>query len=1342
MRQPPGRRLAVALCLTLPAILLPALPAQAAPTYVGLLAGPSVAATYPSGVEYDDVNGRLVVADTGLDRIEFYSYEFDGTPSWTKLPGQFGSHGTGNGQFDTPRDIAIDETGAIYVADAGNNRVQKFSSTGVFQWTTPPGFSDPRSLNTPIGLTWDAVNDVVLVASTGQDSIKAFNANGSLAWQSPPGIRTNGLQAGEIDIDAPRDVTRGPDGRLWIADYHHHRVAIYDVTPPATAGGTATFTDGNAGAVGIQPGQTLGSNGSGVGNLNFPYNVDFSPDGSIAYVSDTGNNRVARWDISGASPQWLTPLGGNCPESPEPCLDPPADLGWIDTLRRVVIDPAGRPVTADFWGNGMQVWTSSTSVGNGNTDAMLLQIELQEAPAPGFAQAFGVATASDGKIYAVDRLNQRLEYFDANGAFVRAAGNRGTSQGRFSWPEAVAVDPSSGVVWAADTRGDRIQRWPATLSSRSTFSRGTTGSGVGQFNYPEDLDVAPDGVVFIADTRNDRIQMYDPAADPAPQTNTGSSGLSVFPAAPASGSLNDPQGVVATSTSVFVADTLNDRILKFSRANGSQQAVSNVGLSDPQGIGLASDGTLWVADTGNHRIVHLSANLENLNHTFGSRGTGGLQFEFPHTVAAHGTRLYVADTFNDRVQIVDVSSLGGGTTDTTPPPAPTITSPTAGQTFTSVPVTFSGSATDNVGVGKVEVAIRDRTQGLWLQADDTWASSYRKRLSTLGSPGAASTTWSYAWTPPASGSGAYSVQVVVTDTSNLVATTKPTRQFDVTTGGGGGSYAPDFRIVNPGGVAPLYPAGGTTAPSGVRYVADSGGSRIVQISPTGVQSVVSAGAPWNDPRDVDVDVSDPAVLWVANTSASQIVKLRTDGTVLATFNGGGLVNQPYGIAEDATGVYVANTYATNPGANAVLKLNKTTGAVIWARGTCGTSFLRPRDVAVGSNGQVFVADTDRNRIVRLNPTTGACAGSFGTTGSNPGQLRAPRALASDGAGGIWVAEGGNDRIQHFTNAGAYISGSALGGFGEGNGQFRSAHCVFMDGDLVAVCDTFNYRIQRFSVNASGVPSFLDVLGGTAPANGGFNGAFDVAYGPDGSMYVSDWFNHRIQKFDANGNHVVSWGGYGSPNGSFIFPRGIAVKADGTVVVTDSENNRIDLLSPTGSFLGSIRPSTTPNLLRPHQTAIGPDGTYWVADTGNNRVINLNASGSVLRTISGVSQPRGVAVDASGNVYVSTGSTVRKIAPNGTSTTLATTGGGNTQVRTPYGLRIVGSGASAQLLIADRGNDRVLVLTLSGQYVTQFGAAGSGDGPFTFPQGVDRHPTTGQIAVADFGNNRVSVWAPG
>ena len=82
---------------------------------------------YPSGVEYDAVNNRLVVADTGRDRILFYSL------TGTRLA-EFGSYGTGNGQFASPRDVAVDDAGNIYVADAENNRIQAFTATGTFRW--------------------------------------------------------------------------------------------------------------------------------------------------------------------------------------------------------------------------------------------------------------------------------------------------------------------------------------------------------------------------------------------------------------------------------------------------------------------------------------------------------------------------------------------------------------------------------------------------------------------------------------------------------------------------------------------------------------------------------------------------------------------------------------------------------------------------------------------------------------------------------------------------------------------------------------------------------------------------------------------------------------------------------------------------------------------------------------------------------------------------------------------------------------------------------------------------------------------------------------------------------
>src|SRR5262249_37024101 len=77
----------------------------------------------------------------------------------------------------------------------------------------------------------------------------------------------------------------------------------------------------------------------------------------------------------------------------------------------------------------------------------------------------------------------------------------------------------------------------------------------------------------------------------------------------------------------------------------------STGLSGPEGIDVAPDGTVWVADTQNSRLVHLSADLADLGDGFGSMGTSNTQFFNPHDLAFGNDKMYVADTYNNRVQV-------------------------------------------------------------------------------------------------------------------------------------------------------------------------------------------------------------------------------------------------------------------------------------------------------------------------------------------------------------------------------------------------------------------------------------------------------------------------------------------------------------------------------------------------------------------------------------------------------------------------------------------------------------------------------------------------------------------
>jgi tripartite motif-containing protein 71 len=587
-----------------------ATPATFLKTLAGAPANP--AAIYPSGLAFDAHDNRVVVADTGYDRIDIFST----TGSLIKT---FGSYGTANGQFNTPREVAVDGSSNIYVVDTANNRVQAFNSSGTFLWTAGAAGTCSSCLNTPIGINYDAVDKVLLVADTGHSLIKALSpTNGAWIWSSPRQI-----------LASPREATRGPDGRIWVADYHDQEVRAFNVTSIGTSAATWTTTP----AITLGDGKT---GGHALGELNFPYNVGFSPDGKTVYVADTGNERIARWNISVSPPAPLAPFGSRCPlpcKSAYPSVTPPLEF---QQLRRVTVDPSGNIWAADFWGSGIHEFTPTGTAG--------VEIDGYTSSVPGFEQAYGVAVAPNGTAYGVDRLDQRIEEFSATGAYLADTGQRGAAPGGESWPEDAAVSPVDSTVWMADTRNDRLEHYPANLSGTPSIVGGTKGSALGDFNYIEGVTVAATGVVYAADTDNNRIQSYNPTTKAFAAFGSAGSG---------NGQLNNPEAVAVSSTDMYIADTMNNRIEELT-LTGAYVAQFTTGLNQPQGIALAPDGTLWVADTMNNNIVHLSATLTDLGNTFGSLGSGNTQFYQPHSVAVYangGTPiLFVADTYNNRIQ--------------------------------------------------------------------------------------------------------------------------------------------------------------------------------------------------------------------------------------------------------------------------------------------------------------------------------------------------------------------------------------------------------------------------------------------------------------------------------------------------------------------------------------------------------------------------------------------------------------------------------------------------------------------------------------------------------------------
>src|SRR5438105_7168011 len=140
--------------------------------------------------------------------------------------------------------------------------------------------------------------------------------------------------------------------------------------------------------------------------------------------------------------------------------------------------------------------------------------------------------------------------------------------------------------------------------------------------------------------------------------------------------------------------------------------------------------------------------------------------------------------------------------------------------------------------------------------------------------------------------------------------------------------------------------------------------------------------------------------------------------------------------------------------------------------------------------------------------------------------------------------------------------------------------------MIAVSATYRHDVELFSIDGLGNPVYASrIAQGTPPADGGFNGAWSVAYDLNGNLYATDWFNHRVEKFDPNGGYLLQFGFYGSQASNLEFPRGVAVSADGSTVAVAQENNNIAFFDSSGAFKSAAWPAG--GLHRPRQVSFDP-----------------------------------------------------------------------------------------------------------------------------------------------------------
>jgi len=295
---------------------------------------------------------------------------------WTPPTHQltFGSWGGAEGRFNKPCGITVDRSGLVYVADAGNGRVQVFDPDGRYLRSFGRGeggwLKKAGKLTAPSGVAIDSagrcyVGDVKL-------GVLAYDAAGH--YLGPIASRGRG----EGQVDWPRGIHFTPQGNLWVVDSHNNRVQLLD------AQGRALLVFGSH-----------GHDPAGNGRFERPSDLAVDAAGCL-WVTDTLNNRIQKFDSGG---RFLAVLG-----------TAGSRLGEFRWPRAIAIDAGGRIHVVERMNHRVQVLSP-----RGEPLGAFGALGKEDGE---FNEPYGIAIHAGARLYVTDNVGSRVQRFAAEGSAI------------------------------------------------------------------------------------------------------------------------------------------------------------------------------------------------------------------------------------------------------------------------------------------------------------------------------------------------------------------------------------------------------------------------------------------------------------------------------------------------------------------------------------------------------------------------------------------------------------------------------------------------------------------------------------------------------------------------------------------------------------------------------------------------------------------------------------------------------------------------------------------------------------------------------------------------------------
>jgi sugar lactone lactonase YvrE len=578
--------------------------------------------------------------------------------------------------------VAMDARGSLYIADLGNVRIRKVSSTGIITTvagggTSSPGNGGPATsakLGAPVGVAVDA-NGNLFIADMGDHRIRKISTTGiitTVAGNGSFGYSGDGGPAISAQLKSPGGVAVDTRGNVYIADLQNYRIRKVSTTGIITT----VAGDGSFGPYGDRRPATSvhisceGLAVDGSGNL---YIVD-----SIASYKSV-RKVSAEGVITTTAGTPLLGLGDGQAAGGR------ATTAQLDGPIAVAVDGAGNVYIAD--GSHIRKVSAGGSLTTVAGGPCCDSGDGGPATRATLSTPVDVAVGEGGNVYISDGHIRKVS---ATGIITAFGGN----DAKFSLNGRLAVFGENGYV--SDTQTHRILKVSSTGAVSTVAGNGSAGySGDGgpatsaQLNGPMGVAVDSSGNIYIADGQNHRIRKVSTRGIITTIAGNGSPGYSGDGGPAITAQFAVPEVIaVATSGDLFVSD--GHRIRKVSvnstvttiAGNGSQGysgdggAAPSAQLFFPAGLAVDAHGNLFIADTENHRIRKVSAAgvittiagnsaprsaFELVPEAAGYSGDGGpatsAQLYRPMGVAVDGSgKIYIADSFNNAIRLLTPSS--------------------------------------------------------------------------------------------------------------------------------------------------------------------------------------------------------------------------------------------------------------------------------------------------------------------------------------------------------------------------------------------------------------------------------------------------------------------------------------------------------------------------------------------------------------------------------------------------------------------------------------------------------------------------------------------------------------